>query len=573
MSEQVEAFLESELFIELLFWLGFLFFNFSLFAFNYVINFKEANFSPFKTILKKGKRGIFFTANPDFFRFSIDFSILVLMIRYDIFYHGISITVFYYGFLLVFNAYHFTFSKIYQVNPIIINDLKLIKNGAGILWNESKTRFVAGILLSLILVGVLCVLLEMYLTMSHSAVPNQFTHYLSSILIVVFIIALIRKGYRRRFDVYYRYIIHLLRLITHASDCLKLWRKTGSLKFDEFEKHRRLQIRLKSKPNIYLLFIESYGSVLLNHPLLEIRYKEMITSFFSVFKENRWGCKTNLSKSVSLVGPSWLAYTSVLGGYNISTSLFYEYLLYEKRLDEFDNLQKFFQGHNYASYNLNPAKFINSVNVPLERMKIFHGIDQFLLREDIPFKGTTYGFTEVPPDQYVINYSFEHYLKNLSNSFILFYLTKNSHSPFVSPKFNEDWRSLNTIDGDVVGNHFLQNPSFENYYEAIDYQLTYLQDFIIKNGREDDVFLLIGDHQPHVLCNREDGTDTIVHIISKNSKFQSEFEAYGFRDSIENLDSPVKHEALYSIFMRSFIKTFGEDNQPLPDYEPDGLQI
>ena len=84
MSEQLQVLTQSDGFKELVFWLGFLFFNFSLFAFNYFINYKEADFFPLKQLLTKGRRGVFISLNPDFFRFSIDLSILILLIRYGI---------------------------------------------------------------------------------------------------------------------------------------------------------------------------------------------------------------------------------------------------------------------------------------------------------------------------------------------------------------------------------------------------------------------------------------------------------------------------------------------------------
>ena len=43
--------------------------------------------------------------------------------------------------------------------------------------------------------------------------------------------------------------------------------------------------------------------------------------------------------------------------------------------------------------------------------------------------------------------------------------------------------------------------------------------------------------------------------------------------SLDHLDNPVKHEAIYSIFLRSLIKQYGYNNQELPAYEPNGLQL
>jgi len=172
-----------------------------------------------------------------------------------------------------------------------------------------------------------------------------------------------------------------------------------------------------------------------------------------------------------------------------------------------------------------------------------------------------------------LNYAHKNFILENKKPFVLFYLTKNSHSPFITPDFVENWDDLNNTPDQLKGNNFLQPPEMDNYAKSIDYQINFIQDFMLKHGKPSDIFMLLGDHQPHDLSNPADGTETIVHVISQDSQFLSEFEQYGFKDSIESLSNPVKHEAIYSIFLRSFIKTYGEVNQEIPDYEPNGLQF
>jgi len=353
----------------------------------------------------------------------------------------------------------------------------------------------------------------------------------------------------------------------------KLYQTRNRFNYETLIKHRKLKLNFREKPNIYLIFIESYGSILLRNHKLSENYIRKFDEFSSAMKRADWGCKTNYSTSVSLVGPSTLAYTSVLFGNRVDSNFYYEYLLNEERFYEFDTLTKVLRNHGYMSYNLNATKFKNGVNVPLQQMKEFYGYDQIILRDKIHYTGTKYGFTECPPDQFVLNYAYEHYLQKQSKPFVLFYITTNSHSPYITPEFIKNWKELNDTPDELKGNYFLQDPSFENYSKAVDYQLDFLQDFIIRNGNSNDIFLLIGDHQPHVLSKASDGTETLVHVISRDEGFLSEFESYGFHDTIDSFENPVKHEALYSIFMRSLIKHYGYDNQELPAYEPNGLQL
>lgn len=573
MIEKILLLYESQEFKEVAFWCGFLFFNFSLFAFNYIINFKEADFFPIKQLLTKGSRGIFLSANPDFFRFSIDLSVLILLVRYGFISSFVTLITIYYGFLIIFSTYHYLFNKIYQVNPILLNDFKLLKNGAGILWSESRIKLIIGLSTLIVTTLFLSACFARYLEFIKTLSTNLISTIITAAFIIVFITALARKGYGRFAEVWHRYLIHLLRLGRHMLESYKLLNISKQFNHEIVKKNRKLNVKFRSKPNLYLLFVESYGSILLKHSYLSTVFKKKFEAFADELSESKWKCKTNLSTSVSLIGPSWLAYTSVLLGKRVDTNFYYEHLLKDDRYHEFDTLTKVLQNHGYYSYNLNATKFMNGVNVPTQLMKQFYGYDKFVLTHDIPFSGTKYGFAESPPDQYVLNYMYEKYLKIQSMPFVLFYLTKNSHSPFSTPDITEDWKDLNVTLDKVSDNSLLEVPKFENYSKSIAYQLDILKDFILRNGNDKDIFLLVGDHQPHGLCTQIDGTETLVHVISKNNSFLDEFNEYGFQNSIENLQNPVKHEALYSIFLRSFIKTYGEKNQKLPKYEPDGLQF
>jgi len=565
--------LRSYVFDEIVFWSGFLFFNFSLFAFNYFINYKEAKFFPFKQLLIKGGRGVFLSPNPDFFRFSIDMSALILLVRYGFLSSFVTLITIYYGFLIIFNTYHYSFNKIYQVNPILLNDLKLLKNGAGILWNESRIKLITGLSTLIIATLFLSACFARYLEYTKTLSNNLISTIFTVAIIIIFITALARKGYGRFAEVWHRYLIHFLRIGRHIFESYKLFIISKKFNHEILKKNRKLNLKFHSKPNLYLLFIESYGSILLKHPNLSAAFIKKFEAITKELSESKWNYKSNLSTSVSLIGPSWLAYTSVLLGRRVDTNFYYEHLLKDDRYHEFDTLTKVFQNHGYYSYNLNATKFMNGVNVPTQLMQRFYGFDKFVLTHDIPFSGTKYGFSESPPDQYVLNHMYENHLKDQSMPFVLFYLTKNSHSPFSTPPIPDNWKNLNNTPDKTIDNNFLEIPNFENYSKSIAYQLEFVKDFIIRNGSDQDIFLLVGDHQPHVLSTNSDGTETIVHLISKNEDFLSEFEAYGFTDSIENLTNPVKHEALFSIFLRSFIKTYGEKNQKLPEYEPDGLQF
>lgn len=230
----------------------------------------------------------------------------------------------------------------------------------------------------------------------------------------------------------------------------------------------------------------------------------------------------------------------------------------------------------YASYHLNATLPKAGVMVPYQQMASFFGIDQWILAKDIDYSGPVYGFTESPSDQYVLNFAQEKIKSEVGiDPFILFYLTKNSYSPFISPEaVVSDWKSLNQGTKENIGQEFLQEPTFKDYQKAITYQLKFIADFILKQTTQNDIFLLIGDHQPHVLGSHEKyGNETLVHVIAKNQEFIKGFGEYGFQDSLNNLTLPIRHEAIYSMFIREIIKAYGKEGTNIPPYEKHGVVI
>ena len=123
---------------ELTFWSLFFLFNFLTFSLNTLLRFEPYLLIPFRGITKKGQRGIFIDLESDFYKFFFEISILIILTRWFNWGNPVLVIIAaYYGFTFIYNTYHYAFSKIYQVLPILGNDLRLIKNGVAILWAES----------------------------------------------------------------------------------------------------------------------------------------------------------------------------------------------------------------------------------------------------------------------------------------------------------------------------------------------------------------------------------------------------------------------------------------------------
>jgi hypothetical protein len=115
-----------------------------------------------------------------------------------------------------------------------------------------------------------------------------------------------------------------------------------------------------------------------------------------------------------------------------------------------------------------------------------------------------------------------------------------------------------------------------NYLNAIEYELGFLTDFILKTGDDKSVYVLIGDHQPQRVSRHNDGFDTPIHIISKDPALANAFLDYGFVTGLIVRDSQptVRHEGFYSMFVRVLLAQYGKGvKRALPGYLPSGITL
>ena len=98
--------------------------------------------------------------------------------------------------------------------------------------------------------------------------------------------------------------------------------------------------------------------------------------------------------------------------------------------------------------------------------------------------------------------------------------------------------------------------SRSEYLQAELYQIGYLSQLITEVGDENDVFILIGDHQPFFYTTFEDSRQTPVHIISKNMKLLTLLNKAGFVKGLrtDRVTVGTEHHLIYKTFMNVFYK-------------------
>jgi len=335
--------------------------------------------------------------------------------------------------------------------------------------------------------------------------------------------------------------------------------------------------RLVEKPNLYLIFVESYGSVLYKRDDYAPAYRRRLAQLEQQLTAAGWQAATALSESPTWGGGSWLAYTSAYFGLRIDSHPQYLALLDRYQLTPYPDLGHYLQSQGYRNVRISSI----AAELPQEDWAKYtkvYGVDRWLRHEDFAFVGAEYGWGPAPPDQYVLHYAQERLQQESPDPFVLFFITQNSHYPFAPlPPRVADWRTLNQASKDPTKINDETRPHAErrqDYFDAIDYELSTLVAFITSNQDEDALFVLIGDHQPPRVSKRADGFATPVHFISRKQTLISALADDGFDAGLQVSDSRVaamKHEGLYSLLVRTLLRQYGADPLALPPYLPAGF--
>ena len=472
---------------EIIFWGLFLVFNYLQFLPNYIFNFHNSNFLPYLDKLKGKKVGFFANYNLDFFRYFIDISLLIILLKLDIITLSLHIITLYYLILFIYNFYHNLFSSIYQSYPSLYNDWPSIKTGLAILWGESKVKLILSFVLGLAVLTFIYLGFFQYLKYISIISYTSIDLFLAGIFLTISIISVIKfyNNFSRQLsymDKWLRFVVGFMRIFLNVKLSFALFEKEKKIKSIKRNKIRVCPpFQMIRKPNFYFLFLESYGSILLNHASMKSYFIRMFNKFEKNLKDNNLEIVSNLSQAPSTSAFSWLCYSTFLLGYRISQHAHYESFLRNPIFYNSDNLMRILKNQGYTIGFLNPIKPNPRIKVDYTYLTPFYAVDQWILYDDLKYTGDSYGFGDSPPDQFSINRGRE-IIEKSTTPYALMFLTKNSHSPFSSPEdIAIDWRSLNISNGKpYYGGGFLKRPKIPNYLSAINYQLKVISDFIIK---------------------------------------------------------------------------------------------
>ena len=568
---------------ELQFWFYFLIFNSLFFIPRYLLERKTSSFFPYKGFLKgpisERIRFAINRFNYDVFRLSFDLLWLTLLVWSfsEVITPSVITGIFFSCFVLLwtYHLYYHIFESVYQIEPVFYSDWLMLKTGFQLFFRDLKG---VNLLIVLGVIAVLCII-GFALSSFVLLLPEVSFSLLSQIAFLIFGLLGLYSLFNYNYKAYGKIVFpsQLQSLIRNITLSLKTKAYLDSFDFKSLSEHRPYQnYQLAQKPNVYFLVIESYGKLLYDHPQLKQTYQTQVKEMQRALEAQNWHSATHLSTSPITAGASWVSYTSALFGFNIPDQGAYITLLHRPEMRKYEHLMRWFRKQGYRNYRLSTIAGFQGMKIPWDDYQDFYALDEWIKYEDMGYTGRLHGFGPCPPDQFALGYA-QAKMENQSDPHFLFFITQNSHSPFVAPSLAMSWEDLN--DGTQAkdledSSSIFVRPKLEDYREAIAYQLQFIQQFILEHANKEDLFILIGDHQPPVIATAEDGMQTPVHIISQNEAFVEGFQEYGFELGLwkNEREQYLEHPALFSWLVRSLWKSFGKKTeQEAPEYLKKGI--
>ncbi|MCB9139937.1 MAG: hypothetical protein H6642_16460 [Caldilineaceae bacterium] len=574
---------------DLLFWLVFLGLNFLLFLPLYALNAESSHFLPFFQVAGTSWREwpahlMIWRDNYDLFRVNLEIALLAVIWVYIAWlrrpvYRWIFLVI--YLVALAYYLYESIMLTFYAVEPVFYSEYMMARVGIPFLLEHLRFPLLAyggALLLIMALLGLIALLTRLLLDENVAASLSRW----SRMALLALIVGLAGT------TIHYRaalaqpeMVVSSLSYKLQRNVAQSLARRDETDGFDVASIYTAYDydgLTLDETPNIYLIFVESYGSVLYKRPDYQRHYTALAQELNAALEASGWHSASGLSLSPTWGGGSWMAYTSVLFGLHIDHHPYFQMLFKRFQTERYPDLGAYLhsQGYRYDWLSSLSSELSETAWQNYER---FYGTDRWLKRQDLDYVGQEYAWGPAPPDQYALNYARQQIQADGDSPYLFFFITQTSHYPWTHlPEMADEWQSLNVepvemldaIDPEAMAHSARR----ANYLRAIEYELRVLTDFILSE-ESDAIFVLVGDHQPPRVSRRDDGFQTPIHIITRDEGFLDEFLAQGFTSgwTVPDSQETTRHEAIYSLLVRALVARYGAEGVTPPPYLPSGAEV
>ena len=270
---------------------------------------------------------------------------------------------------------------------------------------------------------------------------------------------------------------------------------------------RDADLALLGHRDVYLIFFESYGAVLLDEPGLRGRAAPALQRFGAALDAAGFTVASARIASPTYGGGSWLAHGTVDSGVWLDSQLRYDLLTSTDR----PTWPRLMERVGYQTIDAMPG-----LKEPLDSAP-FWGFARMVGTDELGYAGPDFGWFGVP-DQFSLG-AIAALPRDPARPLFEQIVLVSSHMPFSPvPPYVEDWRDTASYAGrPALG----ARPDWEHlegpYLESVAYDLQVLADWIPHAVGGDALVIILGDHQPPALIGAAEAShDVPIHIMSRD---------------------------------------------------------
>ena len=305
--------------------------------------------------------------------------------------------------------------------------------------------------------------------------------------------------------------------------------------------------------DVYLIFIESYGRILLTDPRGH-RFPTQLRGFESELKAKGWVGGSGFVRPSVYGGGSSLAHAELLSGVQVEWKRVATLLL-GSLIRPLPKQLAASQG--YHTVNVQPA-----TPSAWPESRSFFGVEEDVFQERVPYTGFTYHWGRMP-DQFALDFVLNKVVRKAKRPLFLQYISVTSHAPFsYTPPFYDDWSQVSdpksfeappARSDDITWGNYRRHPRTWAAYEGtISYSLRCAFGFARELTRP-SLLIVLGDHQPPGLGPRKDPCfDVPVHILSNRLELIAPFATWNLEPGL--VPSPNAKSFPLSEFLYRFME-------------------
>jgi phosphoglycerol transferase MdoB-like AlkP superfamily enzyme len=290
-------------------------------------------------------------------------------------------------------------------------------------------------------------------------------------------------------------------------------------------------LALVQKADVFLIFIESYGSIAFERPDMAPQLAAARADLDQAVHGTGRDVVSALVESPTFGGSSWLAHLSLMSGVEVRDPETNARLMTEKRETMVTNFKR--AGHRTVAL------------MPGLRQAwpegAFYGFDDIYGASRLDYHGPEFGWFALPDQFSLAKFdALEEQQPSTAPRFV-FFPTISTHFPFIpTPPYQPDWSKMfleHPYDGPSIVGAYARQPDWTHfgpgYVNAIAYDYATLAGYLRRRADRDLVMILLGDHEPAAAVSGEKAPwDVPVHVIASRPQILARLRARGFQNGL-----------------------------------------